>query len=298
MAKKTINEQYREQRLKVLDNIRRNEEAGGECFFNDVEPDPPSRTLMPDDVDYLAEKLSTKIKTAIAEKMGRIWAKSVNREQNVTLVGEENLRGITGGAVFTSNHFSMFENAAIMLAATKANKKRKFYRVVREGNFFMPGFIGFLLKYAHTLPISSNAKTMTNLSRSLETILRRGDFVLIYPEKSMWWNYRKPRPYKLGAFHYAAKAEVPVIPCFITMKDSEKIDDGGFPIQHYTVHIMPPIYPDKDKTIKENAQIMLQKNAELTKAKYEEVYGIPLVYGNESKNTEKNERASDSLSKE
>ena len=32
---------------------------------------------------------------------------------------------------------------------------------------------------------------------------------------------------------------------FITMKDDERLDGSGYPIQRYTVHILPPIYPDE-----------------------------------------------------
>lgn len=37
----------------VLKKIRDYEKLGGDYFFCDVEQDPPARTLMPSDVDYL-----------------------------------------------------------------------------------------------------------------------------------------------------------------------------------------------------------------------------------------------------
>ena len=66
----------------------------------------------------------------------------------------------------------------------------------------------------------------------------------------MWWNYRKPKPLKPGAFKIASRNNVPVIPIFITMQDSEKIDSEGFPIQEYIVNIAEPIYPEKRINIK------------------------------------------------
>ena len=48
-------------RKKVLKKIAEFEKEGGESFFCDVEDDPPSRTLMPEDVDYLHASAKYKI---------------------------------------------------------------------------------------------------------------------------------------------------------------------------------------------------------------------------------------------
>ena len=69
---------------------------------------------------------------------------------------------------------------------------------------------------------------------------------------------------------------------FITMNDSELIGSDGFPIQEYTLHILPAIYPDENKTIKENAEDMKNKNYEAWKKVYEDFYGIPLTYSTET----------------
>lgn len=63
------------------------------------------------------------------------------------------------------------------------------------------------------------------------------------------------------------------------MRDSDRIGGDGFPIQAYTVHIMPAIYPDPSKTVRENTEEMKNKNFALWKEVYEKTYGIPLSYG-------------------
>jgi hypothetical protein len=95
----------------------------------------------------------------------------------------------------------------------------------------------------------------------------------------MWWNYRKPRPMKNGAFLAAAKSMAPIIPCFVTMRDTDKIGGDGFPIQEFTLNIAPVIYPDANLTAKDNAEIMKQKNFDAWKEIYESVYGEELKYG-------------------
>ena len=92
----------------------------------------------------------------------------------------------------------------------------------------------------------------------------------------MWWNYRKPRPFKVGGFKLAQRAGVPVLPTFITMEnDPTRLDENGYPVQRHTLHIMPPIYPS------ESAEKMKDEAFAVCKAKYEEVYGVPLVYEKE-----------------
>ena len=115
----------------------------------------------------------------------------------------------------------------------------------------------------------------------MERILTKGGLVLVYPEQSMWWNYRKPKPLKKGAFVFAAKNNVPVLPCFITMKDTDVLGDDGFFVQEYTIHVSEPIYPDAEKSVRANTQAMLDANYNEWKRIYEETYGIPLEYTTE-----------------
>ena len=97
----------------------------------------------------------------------------------------------------------------------------------------------------------------------------------------MWWNYRKPRPLTSGAYKFAVESGVPVLPIFITMQDSSKIDGDGFPIQKYTLNFLPAIYPDFSKSNKENIEEMKNKNYEAWKKVYEDFYKIPLTYSKE-----------------
>ena len=267
-----------EERLTVLEKIAKYEAEGGESFFLDVENDPPVQVILPDEVDYLHKKAGTKIKVFFARIMEKVASFFVRKKFNIKVEGEENLRGISGGAIFTSNHFAQTENVAVRTAAKKVRGKHRFYKLVREGNFRMKGIIGYLLKYADTLPVSSNMHTMNKLACAMEKLLAKNAFILVYPEQAMWWNYKKPRPYRIGAYHYAAKNGVPVVPCFVTLSDSGKKSKLGFTEYFYTIHIMPPLYPDAALTVRANAENMRKKNFELCKNKYEEVYGIPLSY--------------------
>ena len=274
-----------EDRKEVLRKIDEYERKG--WFDKDVENDPPSPELRPEDVDYLGKKLSSKIKTAIANKMGRKFFEKMIKEGAVVIdgmEGGENLRLLKDtGAVITCNHFGIPDNYILYHCIQNSLKKKRLYKVIREGNYTgFSGLFGFLFRNCNTLPLSSNRRTMVNFMSAADTLLRRGEAVLIYPEQGMWWNYRKPRPFKIGAFKIAARAGVPVLPTFVTMKDDEtKLDEHNYPLQHYTLHVMPPVYPDKTLSEKQAAEKMKEDTFALYKAKYEEVYGVPLAYHEE-----------------
>ena len=171
------------------------------------------------------------------------------------------------------------------------DKTKKLYKVIREGNYTnFPGLYGFFFRNCDTLPLSSNAKTMVEFMKAVDTILQRKDFILIYPEQSMWWNYKKPKPLKDGAFKFAVRNDVPVLPIFITMEDSSIIQDDGFPVQKYTINIEKPIYPDKNLNKKQNINMMRDKNFDVWKNIYENFYDIPLEYETITENVKNAER--------
>jgi 1-acyl-sn-glycerol-3-phosphate acyltransferase len=154
------------------------------------------------------------------------------------------------------------------------------YKVIREGNYTNPPKpFGLFMRHCNTLPLSSQTSTMKKFLRAVKVLLGRGETILIYPEQSMWWNYRKPKPLQDGAFTLAVRNNVPIVPIFITMEDSDVPDGDGFPVQEYTLHILPAIYPDTSLTGAVAREEMKRKNYEAWVEVYESFYGKPLVYG-------------------
>ena len=287
--RKKINIEYNQmsiqkskERLEILKKIEKLEEEGK--FDVDAENDPPTIPLTPDNVDYLHKKSSSKIKNKIANSFGLMYLKNIIKEQKLIIKdikGIENLNKVTTGAMITCNHFNPIDCFAVerVFLNSAQRKKKKLYKVIREGNYTnFPGLYGFLFRNCDTLPLSSLQSTMSKFLTAVNTILKKGDFILMYPEQSLWWNYKKPKPLKPGTFKLAVKNNVPVIPIFITMKDSDKIGEDGFPIQEYYVHIEEPIYPDLKLSVKENIEMMMQKNYSIWKNIYENFYGIELEY--------------------
>ncbi|MDR3022217.1 MAG: 1-acyl-sn-glycerol-3-phosphate acyltransferase [Clostridiales bacterium] len=278
--------QQNEDRLSVLKNIEYNELH---ALFNEgVENDPPIVPIDVKTLDLLNKKLKSKICTRVANFMGKRFFNRMMSSQKVIfkgVTGLQNLQGFSGAAMITCNHCHIFDNFAVYLALKQHFNHRKFilHKVVREGNYSYPGIIGFFLRNCNTLPVHESEKSMNvrvtaATSQAISTLLRQGKQILIYPEQAMWWNYKKPRPMKIGAFKFASKAKVPIIPLFITLKDSGIMGEDGFFVQEFTVNVLPIIYPDDTLDAQQNMSMMHQKNADLWKQTYESVYGIPLQY--------------------
>lgn len=269
-----------ENRREILNKIKEYERAGR--FDEDVEDDPPAPELLPEQVDYLCKKFSTKVSRRIANVVAdRYFLRLIQKDILIIdgVTGEEHLSALENGAIITCNHFHPFDNYVVFHCIRKYLPKKYLYKVIREGNFTnFPGLYGYMFRHCHTLPLSRNRRTMMNFMSAVNTLLKRGESILIYPEQAMWWNYKKPRPFKIGGFKMAAHAGVPVLPTFITMTDDARLDADGYPMQRFTLHIMPPIYPDKNVSEKAAAEKMMHAAFELCKDKYEEVYQTPLRY--------------------
>ena len=283
MAKEVQTPKPAEDRLAILAKIEEYEREG--LFDHDVEDDPPTRPLEPGEADYTGKRLSTRFWTRIANRMATRHFEGCLKRGEFVLRGvrgiENYLAVADGGAVITANHFSVYDNYAVY-KAIRPYLDGYLYKVIREGNFTsFGGLYGFFFRHCNTLPLGSRLSTIREMMEGVATLLARGEKILIYPEQGMWWNYRKPRPLKLGAFQLAAKNGAPVVPMFITLEETDTVGRDGFPVLAYTVHILPAIHPDPAKSSAENARAMCLENYLAWKRTYEEVYGTPLVYTTE-----------------
>lgn len=268
-------------KLELLKRIAELEKKG--LWHLDVEDDPETYPLMPDKVDYLNKKLLNKIKNKIANVAGaRFFDKMIANGQLVIkeVRGIENFASVEGGRIVTCNHFSVGDNYAVWVALRDHMNGKMLYKVIREGNYTNPPKpFGLFMKHCNTLPLSSQTSTMVKFMRAVKVLLERGETILIYPEQSMWWNYRKPKPLQDGAFTLAVRNNTPIVPIFITMEDSDTLDADGFFVQEYTLHILPAIYPDRSISNAQAKEKMKKENYEAWVKVYEDFYQIPLTYG-------------------
>lgn len=195
------------------------------------------------------------------------FARKKNKHEFKTKVfGRENLNNIKN-AVVTSNHYDIFD----CLANFKALEGHKVRTITAPFNNFK-GRLGTSMRAMGILPMSDDFKGKHKFYEAIKTILKSNQYILIYPEESMWWHYKKPRPYNEGAFRLAISNNVPVIPMFSILKDTNKFDENNYPIHNIEIHIGKPIYPLVDADEKRNIEFMLQKNKEFCETLYKNNY--------------------------
>ena len=185
------------------------------------------------------------------------------------LVGRENLKALGGkGAITVCNHFSFLDTLFLRHAV---GHYRSYCTAAPWNN--KRGLAGWFLRVSGVLPFSPNLIATRNLWQEMERLLSDGKYINFYPEQAMWVNYRKPRPMKEGAFRFAVKYGVPVLPVFCTFDKGRR---GN--IRRMRIHILPAIYADESLPKGARAQRMLEQAQESWRTCYERAYGIPLTY--------------------
>ncbi|MCD8379229.1 MAG: 1-acyl-sn-glycerol-3-phosphate acyltransferase [Lachnospiraceae bacterium] len=219
------------------------------------------------------------MKTRLAMTFLYFFDLFMNRSTKVE--GMENLSQVQGGAIVTSNHFNQLDNTVVR-ETMRRGKQGRLYTVVQESNLAMSGLFGFIMNYVDNVPITKSKKyTSEFFEPFIAEKLAQGDKILIYPEQEMWFNYRKPRPPKRGAYYYAALNHVPVISCFVEIKTLPEQETEEFYRTQWVMHVLPPIYPDPEKDVRTNSLEMMDLDYRQKVAAYEQAYGKKLTYAYE-----------------
>ena len=138
-------------------------------------------------------------------------------------------------------------------------------------------FGGRVLKSATMIPLPITLSGTKLFNERLEYVRDRNAAIHFYAEKAMWVRYRKPRPYKDGAFVYADKLDVPVVPmlyCFKRARGLRRL----FGLAKAVVRIADPIFADKSLPMRERRADLAERSAKAVRELYEDFYGIPLEY--------------------
>ena len=224
------------------------------------------------------KSFSSKINNQIGHAMLTTFAKTL--AGSTEFKGLENLNNLPiGGAIVTANHFNQIDSLPIKLLANKMHHQLSI--VIEDTNLMLPGFFRYLMNYVGTIPLVQSASYIGNVfPKHLSNALAKNNWVLIYPEQEMWWNYRKPRKLQRGAYYFAAKQNVPVISLFIEIRDLPKIEkkDSNFYETKYIVHVLQPIFPYVSLSANENAHKMMEQDYQQKVAAYEKIYGKKLNY--------------------
>lgn len=266
-------------RIPVIENIKERVKSGelnAKVELGDPVLSPEEANKITDNYLDSRKSLFFKLKSWVANVIANVGGSVINR--NTEIVGEVDSGLLRSGVIITSNHFSPLENTVIRTFVRK-NGVKKLGVVSQVTNFAMGGLVGFLMKYTNTIPLSANIKYFArDLLRVIEEKICSGEAILIYPEQEMWFNYRKPRPHREGAYHFASKLNCPIVSCFVEIVDLDELDTIDFYKVKYRLHILGVITPDPQKSPRENCKAMCKADYELKKSAYERIYGKELSY--------------------
>ncbi len=185
------------------------------------------------------------------------------------VTGKENLKSIKNtGAVSICNHFNFLDTLFVRQAV---GHFRSFHTMGPKNN--KTGLGGHIVRHGGMLPFSPDRDAARNLNAEIERLLGEGKVVNFYAEQALWTNYQKPRPMKDGAFHYAIKHNVPVLPIFCTFDKDKR---GR--MHKLRINILPAVFANDALPKKEKLADMKSRAQEAWRVCYESAYGIPLEY--------------------
>lgn len=250
-------------------------------FNKDVTPYNYDHTIKVDgDYVFVNKKLSFRILSRFTRGLMLTFAPLVDKLLfGCKIVGRENFDAVKDTGCFSvSNHVNYLDNLMMRQAI---GLRKKFYLTVGDFNS-KSGFAGVMLRSGGVIPLPPEncLSAMRNLNAAFKELLDEKRIIHFYPEQAMWMNFRKPRPFKKGSFHYAAKYNVPVVPMFFCYSDPTGIRKLFGASYKVTLFVMPPLFPDQSLSQKERENDLHRRAMKMYIQKYREFYGVtdPIIY--------------------
>lgn len=131
--------------------------------------------------------------------------------------------------------------------------KKVFYTTL-EDSFKIP-VVRKLIKLLRAIPIPKENKNKPYFKNAVDEILNNGDLVHFYPEASLWPYYNKIRNFKTGAFHFAVRNNVPILPMVFTFRRPQGIRRIFKRKSDVTLTILEPISSIKNE---ENTRLEIE----------------------------------------
>lgn len=162
---------------------------------------------------------------------------------DLKIEGKENLKNIDSGYITVSNHVLVLDCAMVGIACAK----RKVYFTTREESFEIP-FVRKIIKYLNAIPIPKTTNNRKKFIKEINKLLKNKKIVHFYPEGELYPYCNKLRNFRNGAFDFAIKNTVPIIPIVYTFRDPKGIRKIFKKKKDVTMTILKPVSPNVDKT--------------------------------------------------
>lgn len=172
-------------------------------------------------------------------------------------------REFAGGVITIGNHCHRLDAPSILLA-TRAPLNIKI-------PMFAPNFgtkDGWYMKTVGGIPIPTKdgLDAMKQFNAAFDEFHRRGYWMHVFPETKRWDFYKPLRPFQKGAFTWAYKYNMPILPCVITYRERTGIYKltGKTPL--IQVEIGEPLFPDTTQPrAKETQRLLVETHHRMQK---------------------------------
>ena len=209
-------------------------------FTDDFETSKNQQYKMPEDYKWVRTDFVFRVLSGIiyclAVVFGAIYCRLF---LHMRIKGRKNLKNINGDFFIYGNHTQPVGD--VFIPALCVLPKRIF-TVVSPANYCIP-VIGNVLPFLGALPIADSLHGMRNFNAAIETRLKEGHPVVIYPEAHVWEYYTEIRPFPEASFKFPTKLDKSVFAMTVTYRKSKAFKrpimevwlDGPFCAQGDTV---------------------------------------------------------------
>jgi len=167
--------------------------------------------------------------------------------------GKENLKKykdvLKKGVVSISNHVHMWDYMSIMCALWPRRTN------ILAWSKNMSGENAPLIKMAGGIAVPDDPRGTLTMTKATTELIKKGGWLHIMAEGTMWEYYAPIRPFKEGAAYFAYRANKPVLPMAFSYRPVKGIRKHLFhQIAKYTLTIGEPIYPDMSLSPQESVK--------------------------------------------
>lgn len=148
----------------------------------------------------------------------------------------------------------------VVMPALACSSKRV-YVIVSQANYGLT-IIGKLLSMLGALPVPDTISQYKKFTAAYKLRIKQKHPVIIYPEAHVWPYCTFIRPFEKTSFRFPAELKAPVYAMTTTYK-KRYIFNKCLKRPKIVTYIDGPFYPENDKSVKENQQILHDKVYEI-----------------------------------
>ncbi|MGI6004585.1 MAG: lysophospholipid acyltransferase family protein [Christensenellales bacterium] len=155
--------------------------------------------------------------------------------------GAQNLDGLENtGLISICNHVHMLDCA--MLGSLFKSRPVAFPTLQQNLDMF---FVGrYLVRNLGGFPVAGTVAAQKTFNRIVEKLLDDGTVVHFFPEGHRIDYDTRLREFQRGAFYFAYRCRVPIVPMIITFREKDGIRRLFRRKPSIDLHVLPPVYPD------------------------------------------------------